>query len=166
MPKLIKDAVLIDNPWLLVAKDSSLGQTLENTGAHLLVPLQLWLENKAILLESDKQIAVWLDSDENAEMIADDLNQLTLVALNFPTFMDGRAYSTAGIIRQQYQFKGELRAIGNVLRDQLSYMTRCGFDSFDVSDEVKIEDALAGFTDFKDNYQSNINQPEPLFRRR
>ena len=166
MPKLIKNTQIVSNPWALIAKDESLEQALANSSANILVPAQLWLDNKTAFTQASQQVAVWLDSDETAAMLAGDVNELSLIALNFPAFTDGRSYSTATQLRQQYHYTGELRAIGDVLRDQLTAMKRCGFDSFDVVDQVKDEDALGGFDDFADSYQTTVIEPVPLFGRR
>jgi uncharacterized protein (DUF934 family) len=166
MPKLIKNAEIVSNTWTIVAKDQGLEDALANPADALIIPVQTWLENKKALTDSSKKIAVWLDCDETAEMIADDLADLNLIALNFPAFTDGRSYSTATKLRQHYNYTGELRAIGDILRDQLTFLKRCGFDSFDVSDDVKEADALGAFEDFTENYQSTVEKTEPLFRRR
>lgn len=157
---------LLDNPWQLLPKDCNLETALGEATAHVLVPLQLWLAHAPDLLASGKQVAVWLDSDEQATALAPDLSSLSLIALNFPGFMDGRSYSTAVNLRQQYHYGGELRAIGDVLRDQLFYMRRCGFTTFELQEAVKLEDARTAFTDYCDNYQSTVEEPLPLFRRR
>lgn len=166
MPKLIKNAAIVANTWAIIAKEQSLEETLANTANDLIVPAQLWLDNKDALSQSSKQIAIWLDCDETAALIADDLESFSLIALNFPAFTDGRSYSTAAQLRKYYNYTGELRAIGDILRDQLTFLKRCGFDSFDVCDEVKDEDALGAFEDFSDNYQTTVEKSEPLFRRR
>ena len=167
MPKLIDlDGKPIANDWLLLEKDSNASSALAQDAAKLLVPLQLWLNSKTDLLSSGKIIAVWLDAGENVAALADDLAKLPMLALNFPAFMDGRSYSSAANLRQHYKFTGEVRAIGDVLRDQLFYMRRCGFTTFDLKDSVKLEDASAAMHDLSDNYQSTIEQPQPLFRRR
>lgn len=166
MPRLIdKRGEPIANPWTLLARDSTLEQALA-AGAHAIVPLQLWLGHKEALCAGGKQPGVWLDSDESCAAIAADLPQLPLVALNFPVFSDGRNYSNATRLHQHYHYRGEIRAVGDVLRDQLFYMRRCGFTTFDLRDSVKLEDARKALQDFHDNYQSTIEQPAPLFRRR
>lgn len=167
MPRLIdKTGAELANDWLLLDKTVALDAALAAPAQQLLVSLQLWQENKAALLASGKQVAVWLDSNETASALAGDLDQLPLVALNFPGFMDGRSYSTAATLRQHYRYAGELRAIGDVLRDQLFYLRRCGFSTFDLKDSVKLEDARKALSDFIDNYQATVEQPVPLFRRR
>ncbi|MDT8397228.1 MAG: DUF934 domain-containing protein [Pseudomonadales bacterium] len=166
MPKLIKDGAVIANPWELIGRDETLAGSLDRQSANLLVPASLWLENREAFIASGKTIGVWLDAGQSPELLAEHLSELPLIALNFPAFADGRSYSSAFILRHHYHYQGELRAIGDVLRDQLFYMKRCGFDAFDVQDGVKEADALAAFSDFATSYQSTIAEPAPLFRRR
>ncbi len=166
MPRLIKDAQVVHNPWIIVERDSSLEQALALEASHLLLPAELWLAQRQSFNSAGKTVAVWLDADQHPDMIGAHLTETPLVALHFPKFADGRAYSSAAVLKQHYGYQGEIRAIGDVLRDQLFYMKRCGFTSFDLADCVKLEDALAGFHDFADSYQSTIEQPQPLFRRR
>jgi uncharacterized protein (DUF934 family) len=89
-----------------------------------------------------------------------------LVALNFPEFKDGRPYSSARELRQRWRYQGEIRAVGDVLRDQLFFMKRCGFDAFLLREDQNLDAALSAFHDFQDAYQPGIIQPLPLFRRR
>ena len=167
MPKLIDTtAALRENPWHLLPKDSTLEQAQETASNHIIVPLALWLAQKPVLQSGGKQVGVWLDSNEQVGALAEDLDSLALVALNFPGFMDGRAYSGAVTLRQRYGFQGEIRAIGDVLRDQLFYMKRCGFSTFDLSDSVQLADAIRAMQDFSDSYQSTVECPAPLFARR
>jgi uncharacterized protein (DUF934 family) len=88
-----------------------------------------------------------------------------VVAVDFPKFADGRGYSIAYNLRARLGYTGELRAIGDVLRDQLFYMQRVGFDAFAVRADKNIHDALKGLTDFSETYQSSWDQKNPLFRR-
>jgi uncharacterized protein (DUF934 family) len=167
MPKLIDTlGIPVDNAWQSFAKDATLESVQQSAAKLVLVPCKLWQANKAALLSTGKTFGVWLDSDETAQMLKDDLSVLPLIALNFPTFMDGRSYSTAGILRQQFKYTGEIRAIGDVLRDQLFYLKRCGFSSFDLKDSVKLDDAQKALKDFTTSYQATVEEPTPLFRRR
>ena len=86
--------------------------------------------------------------------------------MNFPKFTDGRGYTTARLLRERYAYLGEIRAIGDVLRDQLQNLRRCGFDAFAVREGRDLEDALRGFADFSEHYQTAVTEPQPLFRRR
>ncbi len=85
--------------------------------------------------------------------IAADLGRLALVAIAFPTFRDGRGFSTARLLRERYGFKGELRAIGNVFRDQFLFMHRCGFDAYEVADAREAEAFAAALASFSVVYQ-------------
>jgi uncharacterized protein (DUF934 family) len=132
----------------------------------LIVPLQLWREHSRMLKARDGGLGVWLDADEEAEEIGEDVAEFQVIALNFPAFTDGRNYSNARLLRDRYGFKGELRAIGDVLRDQLFYMHRCGFDAFAVRPDKDPYEALEGLKDFSVTYQAATDEPLPLFRRR
>jgi len=93
--------------------------------------------------------------------------RFALIALNFPRFIDGRAYSQARLLRGRFGFKGELRAAGNVLRDQLLFMVRCGFDSFEVdADRARAEDWPQAFREFEQFYQPAADRGEPILRQR
>jgi uncharacterized protein (DUF934 family) len=166
MPTLIKDGQVIDNTWDLLEKECELSSVLSHASKQVLVPLSLWQEHKSALLAAEKDIGVWLDSDDDIYELGNDAIDLPLIALNFPVFMDGRSYSSAAILRERIGYKGELRAVGEILRDQLFYMKKCGINSFEISDSVNLEDALAAFGDFSTNYQSTSEDPLPLFRRR
>jgi uncharacterized protein (DUF934 family) len=96
-----------------------------------------------------------------------DLDYFIVIAVNFPKFVDGRGYSTASLLRQRYNYQGELRAVGDVLHDQLFFMQRVGFDAYALKDEKNAVYALeAGFSPFSDTYQTSTSQPQPHFRRR
>lgn len=163
MQRIIKNGQVIDESWHLLDKDSSL-DGLSNSD-DLIVPLALWREHAHALKVRDGGLGVWLDSDEEIEEIVDDLSHFQVVALNFPIFTDGRHYSSARLLRERYGYQGEIRAIGDVLRDQLFYMQRCGFDAFAIRPDRDPYEALQSLQDFSVTYQAAVNQP-PLFRRR
>jgi uncharacterized protein (DUF934 family) len=104
-------------------------------------------------------------TDEPAAF-ADRLAGISVVAINFPKFGDGRGYSIARLLRERYGYKGELRAVGEVARDHLQAMAQCGFDAFELREGEDPQEALAAFEDFSDSYQATVAQPQPLFRRR
>ena len=167
MPKLLKDKSIVDNSWQILPKDFA--GTLPDTPCF--VPLDYWLANKQNL-QNPETIGVWLDAEQEPEALAGDIKSLQHLAVNFPTFMDGRGFSIARLIRERYQFSGELRAIGHIVPDQLFYLSRCGFDAFcldalaldhDAEESHKLEDYLATFSV---TYQACVNEQQPLFRRR
>ena len=164
MQQIIKGNEVVQDTWQLLPKDATLEQ-VTNTG-DIIVPLALWLEHAHALKARDGRLGVWLDSDEEAERIADDLAHFQVIALNFPVFSDGRNYSNARLLRDRYQYQGELRSIGDVLRDQLFFMHRCGFDAYALREDHDPHAALASLNDFSEVYQASTDQPLPLFRRR
>lgn len=166
MPKLIKNRALAVDEWTLLTELSHFDDIAAINEHAIIVPLSFWQEHKTALQQRPSKSAVWLNSNELPAALGDDLNTLELVALNFPSFADGRAYSSARELRNNLGFKGEVRAIGDVLRDQLFYMARCGFDAFSLRDDQNIDVALQAFDDFNDGYQVSVDRPLPLFRRR
>ncbi len=114
-------------------------QALPTSGGALVSAPRFQSERES-LLARDALLGVWLKSDQSPRLIAQDLESLALVALDFPLFPDGRAYSSARLLRERYGFKGELRAIGDVLCEQLPLMLRSGFDSFEMASEKALEE--------------------------
>ncbi|APE32219.1 hypothetical protein BOX17_15410 [Halomonas aestuarii] len=112
-------------------------------------------------------LAPWLPSDtELTPELAAELQQAPLVGIDFPKFTDGRGYSIARLLRERYGYRGQIRALGDVLVDQLFYLSRCGVDAFSLREDQNVEDALNALTTFSRGYQPGTDDPEPLFRRR
>ena len=107
-----------------------------------------------------------LEPTDDPATVVDQLAGATRVEVNFPKFGDGRGYSIARLLRERYGFKGELRAIGDVLHDHLYFMEQCGFDAFALRDDKDPQAALSVFGTFSDGYQTSVLRPTPLFRRR
>jgi uncharacterized protein (DUF934 family) len=129
-------------------------------------PLAVWQARKAEIIERGGRIGLLLQPAERVEDIVDDLAHFALIAINFPKFVDGRGYSTASLLRQRYGYQGSLRAVGDILHDQLFYLHRVGFDSYALKDDKDATHALkAGFSTFSNSYQASTSQPQPLFRR-
>ena len=163
MPLLIKDRAIVEDRWTLLRDVRSLADVPGETA--VIVPLALWKAERETLV-TRKDVGVWLKPDDDPGALAADLDRLPLIAIDFPKFVDGRGYSIARLLRDKYHFGGELRAIGDVLRDQLYYLRQCGFDAFAVRADRNFADAIGGLDDFSDNYQSTSARPVPLFRRR
>ena len=125
--KIIKGQEVVEDTWNHVADEDELPE------GQIIVSYARWQQDRdALIARSNSGLGVALDPEHHAEDIAGDLEHFAVVALDFPVFRDGRAYSTARLLRDRYDYKGELRATGDVLRDQLFYMYRCGFDAFEV----------------------------------
>ncbi|KJK03517.1 oxidoreductase [Pseudomonas sp. 21] len=164
MQRIIKHREVVDDRWHLLPKDATL-ETVPNCD-DVIIPLNLWLEHGPALRGRDGGLGVWLDADEEPEAIAGDLDHFKVIAVNFPAFTDGRGFSTARLLRERFGYKGEVRAIGDVLRDQLFFMQSCGFDAYAIRADRDPQAALAGLDDFSEVYQTSVTQPQPLFRRR
>ena len=141
--------------------------TVAVPAGKFIVPLSLWLVQRELLAARTAagEIAVWLSPDERAEVLKDLLDQFPLIAVDFPKFTDGRGYSTAYNLRTRLGWTGELRAIGDVLRDQLFSMQRVGFNAYATRPDRSIHEALKGLSDFSETYQASVDQKVPLFRR-
>ena len=166
MAKLIRNRRVVADNWLLL--ELGAGGELPTVPAEgdVIVPLKLWLARRDALAVRLGQTGVWLDSSEGAETVAADLRRLPLIAVRFPAFTDGRGYSTARLLRERYGYGGEIRAIGDVGRDHLLNMQRCGIDAFALREGEDVEGALQAFDDLPASYQASVVEPQPLFRRR
>ena len=162
---IIRDREVIVDDWQLVPAIAE-GAAAHLPDGKLIVPLNVWLAQTDALTERKLPIGVWLDSNQDAAEIVNAVSNFAVVAVNFPKFADGRGYSIATLLRSRYGYKGELRAIGDVLRDQLFYMQRVGFNAFAVRADKDIHDALKALKDFSVAYQGSVDQPLPLFKRR
>ena len=154
MPRIIKHGAITD--------DSRPGVDPEVAvpAPGQICTLEQWLQ------QADKRdSAVQLESGQPPSPLLDFLDQIELVVINFPVFTDGRGFSYARELRQR-GYSGELRAGGHFIRDQLTFLHRCGFDAFQMPEGSDIEAALASLGDFTEHYQAAIDQPLPLFRRR
>jgi uncharacterized protein (DUF934 family) len=161
--QIIKNRQIVEDQWLHVADDADVNQL---PAGDIIAPFALWQAHSEQLLQRQGQLGIRLNGDNDVAEIAADLPHFSVIALQFPAFRDGRAYSIARALRQHYGYTGELRAVGNVLRDQVSYMSRVGFDAFEIDPKQKIEDALNAFSEISVKYQSSSDEPLPIYRRR
>jgi uncharacterized protein (DUF934 family) len=157
----IKNAAIIDDAWTHVADDAELP-----AAGDVIVSYARYTAEREALGKRSGRTGVRLSSDLLADDVGAELKDLPLVAIEFPKFADGRGYSTARKLREQHHFGGELRAIGYVLRDQLLYMQRCGFDAFELKDGKDAQGALEAFTERTVHYQGSTEDARPLYRRR
>ena len=160
--QIIKDGQIISNEWQLVTDESVLETGLPE--GQLIVSLEIWQAAQEQL--ATKPTGLWIRNDQSLADIADQLNKFSVIAIDFPVFMDGRGFSLARLLRDRYGYQGEVRATGAFIRDQLCYLRRSGFNAFDLADDINVEAALASLSDFSDGYQISADQQTPLFRRR
>lgn len=154
MPRLIRDGAIAEDNWLPVDPDTTAA------GSDRILSLEQWLA------QAEKAgCAVQLEPGEAPAPLFEYLEELPLVVINFPVFTDGRGFSYARELRER-GFRGELRASGHFIRDQLTYLQRCGFNAFQLAVENDLEAALGSLASFSEHYQASADQPAPLFRRR
>ncbi len=166
---IIKDKVVVSDDWsVLRLAEGETPETVAVPAGKVIVPLTVWQAQRGNL-QGRKDLGVWFASDERPEALKDELKvdsaPFQIIAVDFPKFADGRGYSIAYNLRARLGYTGELRAIGDVLRDQLFYMQRVGFNAFAVRADKNIHDALKGLTDFSEKYQTSWDEKNPLFRR-
>jgi uncharacterized protein (DUF934 family) len=163
---VIRNRRVEPDTWTFVGLVDAVEYTTPLPAGPIVVPLATWKDRRDELTARREPVGVWLKPDDDQANIAADLPSLALVAVQFPKFADGRGYSTATLLRRRYRYGGELRAFGDVGRDQLFYLSRVGFDSFRLADHRDPVAALASFNDFSVRYQGSVDDPVPLFRRR
>lgn len=158
MPKLVKLESHREDNWLTLEADAP----LEDSDKPVLLSLKdyIALDNKS------SHTGVWLSADNDVSELKSYLESLPVVAIRFESFADGRGFSQARLLRDQYDFKGEVRAIGYFLQDQLHYLLRCGFSEFSVADDADIASMQESMKDFSESYQAASDVSQPLFRRR
>ncbi len=164
--QIIKGRAVVDDDWSvlrLAEGEGADGVTVPE--GKIIVPLAVWLARRETL-SARPELGVWIAADERPEALKGDLDRFAVVAVDFPRFSDGRGYSIAFNLRKRLGWTGELRAIGDVLRDQLFAMSRVGFNAYATRQDRSIHDALKGLSVFSETYQASIDQPLPLFRRK
>ena len=167
MPRIIRNGSVVDDDWqLLRLAEGETAASVVLPAGPVLLPLAVWLARRDEVIACHDRIGVWLDSDEGPEMLAGDIDRFAVIGVNFPKFTDGRSYPSARLLRERHRYAGEIRAIGDVLQDQLFYMRRCGIDAYALRADKDPEKALAGLSVFSESYQAAVDQPLPLFQRR
>jgi uncharacterized protein (DUF934 family) len=149
--KLLRQGAFAADPYQPAADDAALPE-----GA-VLVSLTRFQKDRETLLARNTPIGVRLQSHENPELLGDDVNRLSLVALEFPKFRDGRAFSWARILRTRLGFKGEIRAVGDFLYDQINYQHRVGFDAWEVPDHFTVDMFNRALSEMTNVYQPSTD---------
>lgn len=158
----------------LTGENSHTAEQITNTEipatGKILVPLAVWIARKAELAprHAAGELAIWLDTHELLEDLVasvEDINSLPLIAVHVERFADGRIFSIGNLLRTRHHYKNNLRAFGDVLRDQLFFLKRCGFNSYLIRADRSAEDALASLNDFSQPYQGAVDNQLPVWRR-
>lgn len=158
---LLRDGKQVDDPWQRLGSDDPLPDA-----GPVFVELERWQNDREALIARGEPLGVVLQSDEAPEQLAADLDKLALIALEFPEFKDGRAYSSARLLRERDGFSGELRAVGDVLLEHLLFMHRCGFDAFEIDSDDPERDWQTAVADFDVWYQPTADGRPTAVQRR
>lgn len=146
-PLINQHGLLSSDPWQLVDADE-VGEACNLITQYVILPMPLWLVHGQRLGERGYSVGVWLGPEDEPEELTPALESLPVIAVHFSTFTDGRGYSQGRILRERMGYAGDLRAMGDILRDQIYLLHRCGFSSFALRADQSPEEALAALKDF------------------
>ena len=160
MSKLLKDGAFIADPYTAIADDAPLPE------GGAVVSLARFKKDRDALLARNVPLGVRLQSSESPELLGEDVNRLSLIVLEFPKFRDGRAFSWARMLRTRLGFKGEIRAVGDFLYDQVNYQHRVGFDAWEVPDDFTVDMYRSALTEMTYVYQPSTDGKKTIFQLR
>lgn len=150
--RIIKDRKIIEDHWRFITDDEEIPQTGDIT-----VSATRWLQDKDTLTKRDGKTGIRIDSTDPIDAIAGDLPEVPLIELNLSMFGDGRSFSQAWLLRNRFNYRGEIRAVGNYLVDQIFYLHRTGVDAFQLDESKNPDVAMAALNDFSVAYQRSVN---------
>ena len=161
MPQVLKDNCVIEDNWMLVDESA---ETIPE--GDILLSYDQWQQYSDDLSSHKGNLGVIIEGNAEIEDIVEPLLNLPLIAINFPKFVDGRGFSVARLLRERYNYQGEIRAVGGFIRDQLYLLSRCGFNAFKFADDTDLSESAKSLKDFSETYKVSVEQKNPLFRRR
>ncbi len=159
---LIKDGKLADDLYVTLADDVDLPVDCQ----AVIISAERWLTEGAAIAKQSDQVGVLLQPGQSPDLIADDLDKISVVAVNFPVFSDGRGFSHARRLRENFGYAGEIRATGHLIRDQYLFLHRCGFNAIEVADEAMAKQWQVAMDEFSMFYQNTVDDRMPLMRAR
>ncbi len=161
MPIIKHGKCIEQDAWHTLGEDEPIPE-----GRPVIVGFERWRASNGDLSGRNAPLGLRLRSDQPPSLIAGDMGRFDLIALEFPVLADGRAFSHARLLRTRLGFTGELRAVGHVFQDQMFFMKRCGFDSFELPEVRDADAAIAALDDFSVAYQAGADALQPAYRRR
>lgn len=144
--QIIKGRKIVDTSWQVATSDQA--QAESDTP---ILPLEQWRLRDRRCRSTGTYPGILLQPDDQIEDLAGEIDQVPVIAINAAGFADGRVYTLASTLRETYHYRGELRALG-AMPDNLAMLERCGFDAFELGDELSAEDALRGFVQIEPVY--------------
>jgi uncharacterized protein (DUF934 family) len=169
MPVFNRTGRIVEDNWKTLPPSSNDQNLLNNGADSYIISGEQWQQYSHILSQRGKNLALKLTIDADLPELQNDIGFFSLIVIEFPHFTDGQGFSLAALLRERYGFRGELRAAGNILLDQLFYLKRCGFDSFELPDTdsqsaINPSAVTRALNSFSESYQQSCDQPLPLFR--
>lgn len=166
MPKLIElangQAQWAENAFVNVTDEDAIPES----GDVILSLARFEAEGDALLASNSRRVGVRIESDQEVEVLAYDLPRIAVVALAFPKYRDGRAYTSARLLRERFKYEGQIRAVGDVLQEQAGFMVRCGFDAFEPNDGATPEAWTKAASRFRHVYQRAADDRQVAFEER
>jgi uncharacterized protein (DUF934 family) len=167
MPRrLLRDAHVVIDDWQYLDElpDQRLGSS-DCATRSVIVPFERWINERDVWSARSGRLGICIGPAHKVELLAADLPRIALIAADFPNPGEGRGYSQARLLRERWRFPGELRARGGVRQDQVFFLARCGFNSFELPD-AELEPAGAALRTFSAEYQSSNDRGLPVKPRR
>jgi uncharacterized protein (DUF934 family) len=159
--KVIRNQQIVEDGWTAIADDAEMP-----TSGRLIFSFKRWQEVRDALKTGDVVAGVRIPNTADVVALWSELKDRPLIAIEFPAFGDGRAFSQARVLRERLGFRGEIRAVGDVLRDQIFFMHRVGIDTIVPRADQDLQACLTAFRDFTVPYQGSVDQPMSVFQRR
>lgn len=160
---ILRAGQLVEDGWTLIQDGSS---EISETGGNVIVTLARWAAERDALLSSHPAVGVLVPNTADIEAVYPQIQDRPLIALQFPAFADGRALSQAVVLRKRLGFRGELRAEGDVIRDLVFWLGRCGFDTIVPRQDQRLEDCRSALTELTVAYQAAADAHTPVWIRR
>lgn len=148
MAKIIHNGKIVEDNWIVISSNDPPPQTTGESDSKLLLPFDYWNKEHLSRENAGQTIGVWLAPNDEIEPLIPHLDAIPAIGIFFPSFVDGRGYSLARLLRQRHGFLGELRAFGDILRDQVYFLHQCGFDALCLREDQDIKEALTALKDY------------------
>lgn len=161
MGNIIRNRQIVADDWTALPDEAPLPSS-----GRIVVSLKRWREVRDAAKTGDACIGVRIPNTEDVIALWPEISDRPLIAVEFPAFGDGRAFSQAALLRKRLGFKGEIRAVGDVMRDQIYYMDRCGIDAIVPRADQDLQVCLTAFKDFAVPYQTAADGQPPVWARR
>jgi uncharacterized protein (DUF934 family) len=159
--QIIKDGCLVENGWVHLDDDAALPET-----GPVTVSASRWLKERDALRQRRGELGLRMGGGDDLDTLAPDLPCFALITVEFPRLADGRGFSIARMLREEYRYGGEIRARGNFIQDQLFFLKRVGVNAFEFTQAVDLANMLPALEEFTVTYQAACDEKTPLYRRR